>query len=165
MNERKVITGIIAATLVLIIGGVFLATGTEDKENQQKMNDKVLAVSDDKYFDWGEININDGVVEKEFEIKNDGEETLTLSNVVTSCMCTTAILIKGDEESPEFGMHTKSRYEMGVASGETAKLKVTFDPAFHGPSGVGPITRQVTVETNDPSNPKLSYTLTAMVRK
>lgn len=80
-------------------------------------------------------------------------------------MCTTAQLIIGDTKSPEFGMHSKSAYVMEVPGGETAELKVVFDPAFHGPNGVGPINRQITVETNDPSSPVLNFMLTAMVRK
>lgn len=165
MKEQKILIGITVATLMIIVGGAVLTTKSGNDKKAAVMNENVLAEADDKYFDWGEIKMDDGVVEKEFDIKNGGTETLTLSNVVTSCMCTTAFLEKGDEVSPEFGMHTKSRYQLNLESGESAKLRVVFDPAFHGPEGVGPITRQVTVETNDPNNLKLTYTLSAMVRK
>jgi hypothetical protein len=104
--------------------------------------------------------MKDGIVTKEFEIKNTGNQTLKLFNVSTSCMCTTAKF----EGSPEiFGMHTKSNSVKEVAPHQSTKLQVIFDPAFHGPSGIGPITRQVSVQTNDPDHTELDFTLTAMV--
>jgi hypothetical protein len=114
--------------------------------------------------EWGEVPIKGGVVTASFPIKNTGENTLLLTNIATSCMCTTAKLVLGDSVSPEFGMHTKSDYALEVPPGESANLEVVFDPAFHGPSGVGPITRQVKVTTNDPSQSTLNFTLTATVR-
>jgi len=133
-------------------------------EQVQTASPKVT--TSESYFDWGDIKINGGVAEKEFEIKNEGEGVLNLSSVVTSCACTTAQLIKDGEASPLFGMHTKSSYIMEVASGESAKLKVVFDPTFHGPSGVGPISRQVFVNTNDPEKSKLTfYVKTVVVRE
>jgi len=62
-------------------------------------------------------------------------------------------------------MHEKSSSVFEVKPGETAELLVEFDPAFHGPSGVGPITRTITMNTNDVKNPVLSFNLTANVVK
>lgn len=117
-----------------------------------------------KTHSWEEIDINSGKVNHSFLIKNKGKDTLKLYNLKTSCACTTAKLIKEGETSPIFGMHTKSSYTMSLNPGETASLSVTFDPAYHGPSGIGDVTRQIALETKDPSNPEVTYTLTAMVR-
>lgn len=39
-----------------------------------------------------------------------------------------------------------------VAPGQTATLEVTIDPAAHGPQGVGPFRRGITLTTVDGSN-------------
>jgi len=69
------------------------------------------------------------------------------------------------QTSPKFKMHEKSSYVFEVNPGETAELIVEFDPAFHGPSGTGPINRTITMNTNDAKNPTLSFKLTAKVVK
>jgi len=164
MKIDKFVFVAIALTIIGLVGGVFLVSRIGEKESVE-LNTEVKAETTETSFDWGEIGINDGKVEKIFDIKNDGSEILKLSEVSTSCMCTTAQLISGENKSPEFGMHTKSSYMMEVPAGKSAQLKVVFDPAFHGPSGVGPITRQITVATNDPENPTLNFMLSAVVRK
>ncbi|MBI5356623.1 DUF1573 domain-containing protein [Candidatus Collierbacteria bacterium] len=115
--------------------------------------------------DWGEIKINGGNAEKVFLIKNIGVGPLKLSGVSTSCMCTTAQVIIDGKGSPFFGMHQKSSWIGEVPAGKEAELKIVFDPAFHGPSGVGAMTRQIEVETNDKNNPKLEFTLKGSVVK
>lgn len=164
MNDKRVTVGIIAITAVIIIGGAFLATKSEGQE-QVLSSEQVEVSTGVTSHDWGEIGIDNGVVSANFEIKNEGSDNLRLSNIETSCMCTTAQLILGDAKSPLFGMHSKSAYYLEVPPGETANLSVVFDPAFHGPSGVGPITRQVKVLTNDSDEPELNFLLTAKVIK
>jgi len=153
---------IVVIFVALVLGARYLNKSATTATVVQNENARVEI--SEKSYDWGEIQINEGAVERVFEIKNTGSGELSLSNISTSCMCTTAQLILGDESSPEFGMHTKSSYVMNVPEGQTAQLKVVFDPAFHGPSGVGPINRQIKVETNDPSTPELNFMLTAIVR-
>lgn len=163
MSDKKIIILMAFSTIILLFGGVFFLTkNTATPEIKASQNAK--AISKESSFDWGEIGLKDGNVEKTFEIKNDGTENLKLFGVTTSCMCTTAQLILDDKSSPKFGMHDKSSYVMEVPPGKTAKLKVVFDPAFHGPSGIGPINRQITVATNDPDNSEQKYMLTAVVR-
>lgn len=162
--DKKVIGAIASIVLLFAIGGVYFVAKT-DKTVQIENDLQVKAVVVETSFDWGEIGIDNGNVEKIFEIKNEGTKPLILRNVITSCMCTTAQLSLDDKVSPVFGMHTKSRYALEVPPQKTVKLKIVFDPAYHGPSGVGPITRQVKVETNDSENAELSFILTATVRR
>lgn len=164
LGANKFLIVTFVAIIILLIPGVYLAS-TINSPAEVQINPEAKAVIDEFTYNWGEIEINDGNVEKVFEITNAGNDSLILSNVETSCMCTTAQLSYAEESSPIFGMHTKSGYTLEVPSGKTAQLKIVFDPAFHGPSGVGPINRQVKVDTNDPSNPQLNFMLTAMVRK
>ncbi len=163
MNERDIIFSVIGVTL-LIIGGAWWFSGDSKTSEVAGSSDVAVQVVESTY-DWGDIPINGGKVEKTFDIKNDGSETLELSNVSTSCMCTTAQLVLGDRRSPEFGMHGRSSYVLKVPGGETAQLKVVFDPAFHGPSGVGPIDRKIKVETNDLDEQELLFALTAVVKR
>lgn len=115
--------------------------------------------------DWGEIKLNGGKVEKIFMVKNSGTGPLKLSDISTSCMCTTAQVIIDGKGSPLFGMHQKSSWVGEVQAGKEAELKIVFDPAFHGPSGIGAMTRQITVATNDKANPKLEFLLKGIVVK
>lgn len=163
MNEKVVMFGIVGATVLVIAGGVWVS-GRSGSVSGVSVEEDARARVEELTHDWGEIHIDGGKVEKVFNIRNEGSGTLKLYNVKTSCMCTTAQLMLGEKLSPEFGMHSKSSYKLEVPKGETAKLKVVFDPAFHGPSGVGPITRQVVVQTNDIDRQKLNFSLEAEVK-
>lgn len=152
----------VAITLILIIGGTFLVAKTNNSASLVQ-NQNVQVAVDKSTQDWGTIGINDGKVQAEFILTNSGTGALQLANVVTSCACTTAQVVIEGKSSPYFGMHTKSGWTGQIDPGKTAKLIVEFDPLFHGPQGVGQITRQTTVETNDPNQPKLTFITSAEV--
>lgn len=116
-----------------------------------------------KEIDAGNVPINGGLVKKDFEIKNTGSGDLKIDDIWTSCHCTRAVLKVAGKESPEFGMDHAGFWSQTLASGETAQLEVIFDPAFHGPQGVGPAVREIYLSTNDPQNKKAAVTLTANV--
>lgn len=164
MKDNKFVIGIVAVTLVLAVG---LIWGVTKMSGQAEVasSTQVEAFVEQTNHDWGTISIDAGKVTVDFDIKNNGTEPLSLFNVATSCTCTTAQLKLGDAASPLFGMHTKSAYAMAVPPGETAQIQAVFDPAFHGPGGVGPISRQVTVQTNDAARPVLTFLLSANVVK
>jgi hypothetical protein len=160
---KTIIIGLIL-TLVLVFGGVFLVTKTSQVATLAQ--DQNVNVTIDKLsHDWGQIGINDGKVRAEFALTNSGSASLKLANVSTSCMCTTAQVEIDGRKSPYFGMHQKSSWSGEVAPGGVAKLVVEFDPAFHGPEGIGQITREITVETNDPDQKQLAFTTSAVVTK
>lgn len=162
MNVKNIILTS-AIIMIGLIGGAYLAFNQGQSVPEFTTINTTITTPSTSH-DWGEIGIDNGNVSQTFQINNKGEETLILSNIATSCMCTTAQLQKGEDQSPLFGMHTESSYIMELQPGESASINVTFDPAFHGPSGVGPITRLITVKTNDKTQPELTFTLTAMVR-
>lgn len=157
----KWVIGCVVAIALLIGGVVYISGGNQASEIVASSQVKVQVT--ESSYDWGTIQMQAGKAVARFDIQNAGSEVLQLFNLASSCTCTTARLILGDERSPAFSMHTKSRYVFEVPPGETAQLEVEFDPAFHGPGGVGPITRQVTVATNDASQPELQFTTTANV--
>src|SRR3989344_1000982 len=157
----KWIIAAILLTLFIISGGSYLVV--KSSPSQLSADQSAVATITETSFDWGTIGINNGKVQKTFAIKNNGSSPLKLNNVATPCMCTTAQVVINGQSSPAFGMHVKSSWSGEVLPGQSAELIVIFDPAFHGPSGVGAITRIITVDTNDSKNPQLSFTATANV--
>lgn len=164
MNEKNFIIGIVIFTIVVLGGGVALAAKMATGARVET-NSGAQAKVGETTSDWGKVGIAAGNVEKDFTIENTGSAPLKLFNVKTSCDCTTARLSQGTVTSPVFGMHTNSNFAMEVPPGQKAILKVIFDPAYHGPDAVGPVTRQITVQTNDPSRGTLTFMLTALVTK
>ena len=97
-----------------------------------------------------------------FEMKNTGDGDLKIDSIWTSCHCTTAKLTANGKTSAEFGMDKYSTSQK-IAPGESGFLEVTFDPAFHGPQGIGAAVREIYLSTNDPLNPKARIQLSANV--
>jgi len=155
---------IVAITIVVLAGIVFLGSKSGAKPKVTKDEQVKLTVGS-KSHDWGDIDIQGGIVSKTFDIKNDGDDPLKLYDIKTSCTCTTAQVIVGDKKSKKFGMHEKTSVVVEVPPHQTAQLRVEFDPAFHGPDAVGQITRAVTLKTNDPINPDLVFQLAGNVVK
>lgn len=158
------IAGIVVVT-VLLLGGVVIVGSKMGATPQVVADTQVSLAVENNTHDWGTIDINDGIASKTFTIENTSSEPLRLHDVKTSCMCTTAQLVTAEASSKKFGMHEKSPSVFEVKPGETAELVIEFDPAFHGPSGVGPISRTVTMDTNAAANPTLSFQLAANVVK
>jgi hypothetical protein len=159
------IIGIISFTLIALIGVVYWGTRAGATAPQVQADTQASLAIESNRYDWGVIDINGGMASYSFPIRNQGETPLKLFNVTTSCMCTTAQLIGDSNQSEKFGMHEKSSAIFEVQPGETAQLLVEFDPAFHGPSGVGQISRTITLNTNDPGNSQLTFQLSANVVK
>ena len=160
---------LIAVTFVVVSAGVYVFNATTKNDPQIKKSSLAKAyVQDPTSFDWGTIDYSGPKTTKSFTIKNTGKDSLQLYNIRTSCHCTKAYLTIDGDNSPEFGMDmggATSSYVGNVRPGKAAKLTVVFDQAFHGPSGVGPITRYVNVDTNDTATPELTFTLTGTVVK
>lgn len=116
-------------------------------------------------FDWGNIPYEGEKATKSFTIRNEGTETLKIYDIRTSCHCTVARASVNGVESQNFGMSGVSSWVGEVPPGNEAKLIVVFDQKYHGPQGVGPITRFVSVKTNDKNTPELTFTLTGNVVK
>ncbi len=164
-QENKIIIGVILFTLLILIGGVILLSGSGSTSPTITFLENVKATVDQKNYDWGQINMKDGNVSKIFVIRNTGTDVLKLTKVKTSCHCTKAEVTIDGNISPSFGMNTASPWVGEVTPGNEAQLNIVFDPAYHGPNGVGPITRYISVDTNDPDNSTLEFTLTANVVK
>ncbi|MCR4332676.1 MAG: DUF1573 domain-containing protein [Sulfuricaulis sp.] len=101
-------------------------------------------------FNFGSVSMARGKVTHRYWIRNAGTEPIVLGKMYTSCMCTTAALVKssGRKFAP-VGMpgHTPvPSLNETMQPNEEAMVEVVFDPAAHGPAGIGPIDRVVTIE-------------------
>ncbi len=99
-------------------------------------------------YDFGGISMAAGKVTHNFEIENSSSSTIFLGKLYTSCMCTVAYFVNSDGEMGPFGMPGMGfipPLNKELKPGEKATLRVVFDPAAHGPAGVGRIDRFVTL--------------------
>lgn len=162
--EKKIVILLILSTVAILFGSIIFLNRTTASSQVVASANATASVDTDTY-DWGNIPINGGNVSKKFSIKNTGSETLQLTNIKTSCHCTTASVTIAGQESPSFGMSGASQWIGEVKPGQEATLNVVFDPLFHGPQGTGPINRYISVETNDRQNSKITFSLTGVVIK
>lgn len=129
-------TGIILALLLVSFTISVYSAGIKDTPKAQLNTTE---------HDFGLIIPFYGNVEVDFLLTNTGAAILRISNLSTSCSCTTV-----------------SSDKMELQPGEQAKLNVVFDPLAH--RGVsGQIRRMVYIETNDPDTPELTIELTGFV--
>lgn len=92
---------------------------------------------------WNVGKIKQGkVINHVFVFKNEGDETLKIRRVSTSCGCTAA-LISNKEISP----------------GKEGKIKVTFNTRGYG----GKLTKYIYVDSNDRTHPRKQLTVSAEI--
>jgi hypothetical protein len=94
-------------------------------------------------FDFGTL-YSTMKVKRLVAIRNEGTDTLEVSDVSTSCGCTAALI-----------SHRQ------IAPGDSGTIEVAFDPRKFS----GAVEKGVSWKTNDPSNPKWHLVFTANVSK
>ncbi|RJR31495.1 DUF1573 domain-containing protein [Candidatus Parcubacteria bacterium] len=149
MNKQLkfLIISVVAVIAASVIAGLAFSGGASDSNGTPKL---VLTETD---YDFGTISMANGLARHEFKIKNEGNADLKLSNISTSCMCTTAVLIQNGKKSPTFGMHNNPTiWSEKIKPGEEAVLEVIFDPLAHGPDATGPVSRAITMYSNEGGN-------------
>ena len=100
-------------------------------------------------YDFGSVSMAAGKVSHTFQLKNESKDPVTITKLYTSCMCTTTSLKNGGSDLGPFGMAGMGyipSLDEKVNPGGEVEVEATFDPAAHGPAGVGNIERVVTVE-------------------
>ena len=106
--------------------------------------------ADEAFYDFGKISMAGGRVSYRYSIKNASEAPASIKKIYTSCMCTEAVFEDGKITKGPFGMpgHGLSIPAANVTMepGSAAEIIVTFDPAAHGPAGVGRIEREIYLE-------------------
>ena len=112
-------------------------------------------------FDFGAISMAAGNVSHRFWFKNESAASVLIRRIYTSCMCTTATLAKGARIVGRYGMPGHGPLpdvNETLAPGEAAYVDVVFDPAAHGPAGLGRTQRVVTIEPGAGEPLQLGFT-------
>ena len=162
--------------IILISGGVILTFAligllgfllSEGKGNQSENTGqtKGILTAEESSFNFGNISMAAGKVSHTFRIKNSGTEPIIISKIYTSCMCTETTLIKQNERFGPFGMpgHTNiPEINQTLKTNEEATMEIVFDPAAHGPAGLGQTERTITLENNGKNKMTLSIKANVM---
>jgi hypothetical protein len=153
-NNKEII--IIVAVLVLTVAAIALIrlnrTPTAVSGASVASVTEGTFVSGAQVFSFGRVSMRDGVVRHDFKLKNDSGDRLRITSVSTSCMCTKAIVVAPDgEKQGPFGMPGhggSSSADIAVPAGGEVTVQVVFDPAAHGPAGIGRVSREVGLTTD-----------------
>jgi len=150
-KDIKILIASLVFTFLLVIGISALFNN-----KKEPVLSKVTGVEvNPQNYDLGEVLMKDGLVIREYEVKNLSDQNLIIKKIATSCMCTEAKVIINGKETPFFGMeHATDKnppVNVELNSQETAKVFVSFDPAAHGPEGIGPFERSVLLTFTDPA--------------
>lgn len=155
-------TALFVVPALIIAGAIALWAVKSSGSSPNQSGDPKLKIGQ-KEYDFGTVSMAAGIIRKTFEIKNTGTADLEIENLRTSCHCTTAILTANGKKGPTFGMDGSAFWSQKIPPGQTAELESIFDPAFHGPAGVGAATREIYFTTNDPDNKQAEVTLNVNV--
>jgi len=180
-TKMKVVIGACAA--ILVLGGLIIAAMPQPASNVAQPASNVAQPASnvaktvestasasstgalrarETNFNFGSISMAAGKVTHLYRFRNSGAEPIVLGKMYTSCMCTTAALVKssGRKFAP-VGMpgHTPiPALNETLQPNEEAMVEVVFDPAAHGPAGIGPIDRVVTIENSAGQPLELAFT-------
>lgn len=152
MKSYKETLMILIPTLAIFVGIIWLATPAQKSAGQSGYNrseSAVLVVENPKY-DFGTISMAKGKVSHLYVVKNIGSEPVVIDTAYTSCMCTAATLVIGEKRFGPFGMPGHGflpKLSQVVPAGGEIKVEGVFDPAAHGPAGVGTIERVIVLES------------------
>lgn len=149
--------------IIAIVGGTILVAALLIFLPGLKPSTGGLIEVNPREIDVGDVLMTQGLIKKNYEVKNAGSGPLKVTSIVTSCHCTSAVLRMGDKTSPSFGMENMPFWSEEIPAGQTAQLEVIFDPAYHGDAGMGPVTRGIYISSNDPKNKRVELLLSANV--
>ena len=149
-NKKLVQISILIIVLVSIIY-FFIQSNPTPTYNQDSRGPPLMKIMPASY-NFGDVSVAKGTVSTTIDISNEGKGNLVIKNMKSSCMCTTTTLIKDGVESPVFGMHSgPSNWMQTIGPNEAAQLKIYYDPTAHRELR-GPVTRVITIYSNDPAN-------------
>ncbi len=164
--STKVIIISVLGLAVLLLGMTFLVTRGQtptpktESYNKESSNRPIAEVKTN-YIDIGEMKVSE-IKEVSFSLKNIGNKPLQILNINSSCNCTFGQIIYKDLTTKQYGMHKQSGYVTDITPGDTATVKVIYNPSIM--PVYGNVSRDVYVSTNDPLNSKLIFTLKTVVK-
>ena len=152
--------------ILVLIGFVAIGEKKEAKKVGQVVSYQVIdsqkpvASYETETKDLGKMKVSDEKSE-DFSIRNTGTKPLSLFNINSSCGCTVGVVTINGQKSPEGAMHLKNSWIGSVNPGESAIVTVIYRPSVMPVKG--DVSRSVYVDTNDPANTTLTFTVTAFV--
>jgi len=165
MKKNTLVTWL-AVAAIPVIAILLIVFGSRETDVEETLAPGGGMISlESSFWDFGSISMAQGIVTHEFKVENNTGAPAVISRISTSCMCTTASLLIGDRSFGPYGMpgHGYSRaLNQTLHPGESAILSIAFDPAAHGPAGVGPVERTVFLETD--SGEAVTVEFKAMVK-
>lgn len=147
-------TIIVASAIVVVVGLLIWGNTRTPRSAAAIATGSTQAALGDPIpeYDFGPISMIKGNVEHEFAITNTTGADLKITRAETSCMCTKAVLRLPDgKEMGPFSMPGHGfnpSVNVLVRPDETFIVQAIFDPAAHGPSGIGNIERAVLLTTD-----------------
>ena len=160
MKKNQLVILIVFAVTILVI--LFAnRTGSSRSESNPNVlidsaNSAGALVAAEPFYDLGTISMSAGKVSRVFKITNTGTGQVFVKKIYTSCMCTTATLTTKEGKAGPFGMpghEVIPTISQTIASNEEASIEAIFDPAAHGPAGVGRVRRSIYIETDSQKEP------------
>jgi len=162
---------LIIVTVVIVLGLLFWGGQTASKTKSRSASENDAAAisafsAPEMFHDFGTVSMKAGKVSRMFSVQNKSDAPLTIKRITTSCMCTEAFLIGQDaSRKGPFGMPGHGGFAPNinepVLPQEIRGIEVVFDPAAHGPAGVGRIERAVFIE--DATGGMQTLTVNALV--
>lgn len=155
---KKIIISAILAVAAIALGLTFTGKPASQNQKANLTSSNGMLTAEGTSFDFGTISMAAGKVTHAFKIKNSGAESVTVTKLYTSCMCTEATLITAKARIGPIGMQGMGfipTLKENVAPGKEITVEATFDPAAHGPAGIGRIDRIVSLENNTGHNLEL----------
>ena len=147
--DKKTIFGVLAGTLLLLVVLVWLGKPQTDRGDTTTNSSSPGALTaQEASFDFGTISMANGKVRHIFTISNPSASDVDIKNLETSCMCTEAYLVNGTSRKGPFGMPGMggmTTLDDVIKAESTAQIEAEYDPAAHGPAGVGAIDRLITL--------------------
>ncbi|MBI2065713.1 MAG: DUF1573 domain-containing protein [Candidatus Zambryskibacteria bacterium] len=146
--KNKTIIIWIAIIIIGIFGLLWLGGGNNASlPTESQLQRESLLTAPVSSHDFGSISMESGSVGVSFVVTNSSQEDTRIDSIVTSCMCTTAYIMDGDVKKGPFGMPghgaTVPKVNEIMQAGEERVVEIIFDPAAHGPAGVGLAERYV----------------------
>lgn len=174
MKNKQLTLWVAGGIGILALTGVIFAANNDNSEMEQVTSGTPSFQVDSEMIELGEIAV-DGDYPADFTVTNTGDAPLEISKVKTSCMCTFAEVMIGDETSPSInmdmymeGIHTYEEYIAAkkwtgtIPPGESATVRVIYKP--HMMPVQGSVARNVKFATNDPNNKSVELGIHATVK-
>jgi hypothetical protein len=131
---------------LLVLASVFLMLGCSapvfDKEPDAVETNSLevsgqLEAQEGLSYNFGDIDIQGGVVSQAFSFANRGTDPLYIYEATTSCGCTTGEIITEENTYGPFAMNRTNQNTITIDPQETFSVNISYDPLFHGPNDLG----------------------------